>query len=198
MHLQSDFNLVASLECAKVIGQLLSICVLSEERSNRSLLLASTIALSRIASSLIRMRDILLANRMAINDANSVANLQILRSIVIKTVIEIRDIHINTIRLLTAQLDSRNIALIGVHITLIRSAINQLTQKMILNAEIIIQLKVSREINTNIASLYVQTYTGIISEEGSYLKAVCISMRTQLFNFNDVSNVLRHIKSILS
>ena len=198
VHFQSNFNLIACLECAKVISQLLSISVLSEERSNRSLFLTSAISINRMASPLIRMRNILLTDRMTINYANSIANLQILRSIIIETIVKIRDIYINTIRLLAAQLNGRNIALIGVHITLIRSPINQFTQKMILNTEIIIKLKVSGEINANIANLYIQTNTGIISEEGRYLKTVSVSMRTQLFNFNNVPNMLRHIKSILS
>ena len=75
MHLQSNFNLIARLECAKVISQLLSISVLSEERSNRSLFLTSAISISRMASPLIRMRNILLTDRMTINYANSIANL---------------------------------------------------------------------------------------------------------------------------
>ena len=189
VHLQSNFNLVSGLKGIHIVSQLLSISMLSKQRSDRNLLLASSITL-RYTRSLFIYRNILLTNLMTIYNSNSISHFK--SRDIYTSKCQRLERHNKTIRLLTTKLNCSYVSLIRVHITTdIVAIFILLTDKIIILTIFSRKLTISREINKQSILWSINAYAYSIAKTVSQLHTISIRMRTHILKFSNIATV-RH------
>ena len=186
MHLQSQFNDIASLKSIQVISQLFSINVLSKSRTEINLSLTTLGATVPFARSL-PLRNILLTDLNAIQHSDGVAFLQVRHSGKISQTSQRQK---QTIRLFTAQLHGLNIALLRIQITTARITIFILTTNQIVHlTKLFRQLTINREINTQLTLKVVQRNNYSITKAISQLQTICVGVLTNILQASNISTV---------
>ena len=186
MHLQSQFNDIASLKSIQVISQLFSINVLSKSRAEINLSLTALGTTVPFARSL-PLRNILLTDFNTIQHSDGVAFLQVRHSSKISQTSQRQK---QTIRLFTAQLHGLNIALLRIQITTARITIFILTTNQIVHlTKLFRQLTINREINTQLTLKVVQRNNYSITKAISQLQTICVGVLTNILQASNISTV---------
>ena len=195
MHLQSQFNNIASLKSIQVISQLFSINVLSKSRTEINLSL-TTLGTTMPFSRSLPLRNILLTDFNTIQHSDSVAFLQVRHSGKISQTSQGQK---QTIRLFATQLHGLDITLFRIQITTARITIFILTTNQIVHlTKLFRQLTINREINTQLTLKVVQRNNYSITKAISQLQTICVGVLTNILQTSNISTVSHFFYLLIS